>query len=728
MRRAAPLLTLALVAPLVLLAPKVSVDNSIDALLVADDPAALRYRTFLADLGSDEVVVVEVAAASAPKTLAVAVGLEESLGRFAGVRRILGPRSLYPEATQLLTDPVLGDAAAWSNAGPEFNGPLGRTLQIFRVSPPSALLYCFLGPGTPEDRGPLLDALESARVQGEREGTRISVAGPPVLNRALDRAGREVETLALPLLALAQVLMMLLATRSLRATIALFFAVGLAVVASDGALVAVGARSNIVVATAKPLLLVLLLSSGIYVVEHYFHELRTHPPKEAADRARRALTAPTLLSLLTTIVGFGSLVISPIAPIQRFGVVSGVGLLLGAPLILVVLPWLLGLGVRRPPPQEGPGLERWAVWAVEVACRHRGLSIGLGVLLTALGPVALSQLRTEPHALHYFPADHPVRRDAEALEARGLGLSSVELVLTATSSLPAHQLARLDALARQLGGLEGVRGVLGLPVFLRELNFRAGGQDELPQPLMIEAALREQPELVHLFSADEGRRVRLSLLVETIDADQIDRLADRALSASSEIFGGRAQLEVTGSYALLLAAQRGLLDTLHGSLLSSALLMGLILLVALRSLALGLIALLPNVFPVSLLFLLMVALDLPLDLGTSMCAAIALGIAVDNTIHFIDTWRSLGLRLAAQATGRPVIITTLVVSAGFVALIGSDFRPTRAFGLLMALAMTCALSADLFQLPALLSFLGGPKDAAPVSDAGDRTDGAGEDA
>lgn len=702
--------------PLLVLAPRVQVDNSIEALLVEGDPEAATYRRFLSELGSDEPVVVSLSGGTKAAVLAKAVALEEELLTRPEVRRSFGPKSLYPEAVTLLSDPVLGDEEAWGGAAAEFEGPLGRTLHVFQPERPAALIYAFLGPGSAEARTPLLQRLASFRAEAEAAGHQVAIAGPPVLNRALDQAGKDVERVALPLLALAQVLMMLLATRSVRATACLFLTVGLAVFASDGVLVAMGATSNIVVATAKPLLLVLLLSSGVYVVEDYFHRLRSQTPALAAQATARHLREATLLSLLTTIVGFGSLVISPIAPIRLFGWVSGVGLLLGAPLVLVFLPALLARFVRVPPAVSGPGLERWALAAVGIARRHRILAISVGLGLTALGPWALGQLRTEPHALHYFPKDHPVRRDAEVLEQSGVGLSTIELVLTATSSLVPSALEPLDGLAQDLAQLPGVRGVIGVPMFLREVAFRAGGQEALPQPALVELVLRERAEELRFLLGDQGRRVRLSLLVETIDADQIDRLAARAKEATTTRLGDRAKLTVTGSYALLLSAQRGLLATLHGSLLSSALLMGLILLLALRSIALGLIALVPNVFPVSLLFLLMVALDLPLDLGTSMCAAIALGIAVDNTIHFIDTYRAVGLEAAAQATGRPVIITTLVVSAGFIALIGSDFGPTRAFGLLMALAMTSALSADLFQLPALLSFLDGPKPKASVSE------------
>jgi len=160
-------------------------------------------------------------------------------------------------------------------------------------------------------------------------------------------------------------------------------------------------------------------------------------------------------------------------------------------------------------------------------------------------------------------------------------------------------------------------------------------------------------------------------------------------------------------------AQASLVDTLLWSLLTTALLIELFIFLALRSFRLALAALLPMLAPVCLNFLVMWAFDLPLDPGTCMTGAIALGIAVDDALHFMIAWRKGSPRLCALGTGRSLILTSVVIAAGFASLLWAPFVPTARFGLLCAMAMVSALLADLLVLPPLLQWLAPYEAASP---------------
>ena len=133
-----------------------------------------------------------------------------------------------------------------------------------------------------------------------------------------------------------------------------------------------------------------------------------------------------------------------------------------------------------------------------------------------------------------------------------------------------------------------------------------------------------------------------------------------------------------------------------------------------RDVRIGLLSLLPNAFPVAVLLGAMGAFDIPLNTGTCMVAVIALGIAVDDTIHFLARYREMSGRCASrtraihaslQAEIRPILCTSLSLAAGF-ALVGqSHFLPIQQFGRLSALVMVAALLADLMLTPVLLQWL-----------------------
>jgi predicted RND superfamily exporter protein len=193
-------------------------------------------------------------------------------------------------------------------------------------------------------------------------------------------------------------------------------------------------------------------------------------------------------------------------------------------------------------------------------------------------------------------------------------------------------------------------------------------------------------------------------LIRTLDANTLDAL-DETLRTEVRRQLPHGDLSITGNYRLLLSTQRSLISTMRQSLFTTSILMAIAFVLFLRSLTLSLAALIPNVFPVAINYTVMQVLGIPLDLGTAMTGAIALGIAVDNTFHFIEGWRRNGAEATAAATGRAMLVTSMVIGAGFLSLVLSDFGPTRNFGMLTSIVMVSALFGDMCVLTPLLDLV-----------------------
>jgi predicted RND superfamily exporter protein len=123
----------------------------------------------------------------------------------------------------------------------------------------------------------------------------------------------------------------------------------------------------------------------------------------------------------------------------------------------------------------------------------------------------------------------------------------------------------------------------------------------------------------------------------------------------------------------------------------------------------------PNLMPILFTIALMPVLNIPLDVGTTLIAAIALGLVVDDTIHFLSRLKSerektnnikIVINKGIQSTGRPIIYTSIVLSLGFLTLVFASFSPLINFGILSAIVVLLAVVFDLFVLPALLGFIG----------------------
>jgi predicted RND superfamily exporter protein len=376
--------------------------------------------------------------------------------------------------------------------------------------------------------------------------------------------------------------------------------------------------------------------------------------------------------------------------------------LLGIPLVLCLLPALLAVfGSRASAPQADAPSRLGSVAAALVGhgLRRGGLWPLIAVGAIAVGGLALTQLETDPHAIHYFSPEHPLRRDHEAIEAQGLGLATLEVVVEADEPLQEEPLRRFAAAAEQLAGVQQVIGYQALEAL-------AGQQRRsLPGSSAAERQSSEMHLLRQQFVLDEGRVHRFALILKTLGYADLQDLK-RSVRAHFEDghWPGSAKLTMTGNYSLLLAAQASLMRTLLSSLLISALLMQLVLALAARSMRLGLVALVPNLLPVFLGFILMWGLGIPLSVGTSMTAAVALGIAVDDTLHLIHSYNPLDPMATARGTGRALVTSSLVIAAGFAAIIPSSFLPARHFAVLAAAAMLTALAADLVVLPPLLAW------------------------
>ena len=691
------------------LAPRPPTDNSVKAMTDTGDERAEYYESLPAEFRTDEVVVVALEATSTATLAAVVEEIEGLLEDTEAIEQLLGPGTIFPEVTAVMADPELFTGDVLARARRTIAGPLGRNLSVLSLDPPEATLHALARSAPPERWAELKRALDEARDRWRPAGVTMIYGGTPFLNLALDREGTRVQTQALPVLIGVCVLTLLLVLGSVRNTICLLVPVGCVVLGSEGVLGLLGGENNLIVNVAKPLLFVISLASAVHVVVAYDHALadgRDRP--EAARYALRRKGRGVSLALLTPATGFASLALAEVNPIRVFGLLTGGGLLGAGALVLLGIPTLLswfGAPSARRRGLSGARLEELLVGYGAWAERHPVPLVLFAVLVIAGGVAALPRLEPSTHPLEYFPKSHPLRQAHEALAANGAGLRTLELVVDAKtrSATSAAWLEELDRFATTATSIPGLDARLDLAVLVREASHRNTGLESFPNAFYTEMLLERRSEMNALFA--QGSRSRVAfLLSHATPPDVLDTISSRLHALGDELLEG-TELHVTGSYDLLVRAQRSLLDTLVESLGLTLLLMELVLLLALRSFKLALAALLPNVFPVAVNALLMWALSIPLDVGTAMTGAVALGIAVDDTLHYLVAYKDEGRERAFRRTGTALVMSSVVMTLGFAALMPSEFLPTRSFALLTGAAMITALLADLTLLPPLTRWL-----------------------
>ncbi len=696
-------------------------DNSPKVFFVEDSEGLRQYDEHRRIFGSDVTLrlLIEGPRLWSPESLVWMAEIERQIAELPGVLQV---SSLHGHHRRFGWPPEDIDAFRSSAAG----NSLDRGAGWISADGHLVTLLVQIEPLPSDANSDLLDALNRI-IADPPPGLVCRVLGLPVLNRELDESSKEIETVFFPLLILFTVVLLGWVLRRASEVVASLLFVGLCQLLVMATIGYMGVRLNMVLAILPPLLFVIALATAVHVVLYLRRAPAGDEPSEArVARVFRAKGWALLWTGITTVIGFASLAISPLAPVRSLGIWAAIGLGLTTFCAFVCFPPILatlGFGTASATSswegrwaRRGKALGRWSH-------THRAAVLLIAALISGVALLGVPQIQTASNALHYLAPDHPLRSGIERLESHGIGVAAVELVIHMPASnggappafTSAIEVDRLADLGTELEQLPDVFGVVSAGTVLRD------ALRHVPTtPTNVH--MRQQMALAGLQGDVEGKRVLNALLTEgrlaahatvfvkTSDIEDLDHLNQKISELSLGHFP-EATVETTGQYPLLLEAQKHLISTLATSLGLTLLVIAFVLRLVLPSFRLALLALLPNLWPVVGVFGYMGWVGVPLDIASVMTASVVLGLAVDDSIHTLGHFRRLapvhGSRAAVEetlfATAPAYVLTACILIAGFGVCALSSFAPIARFGGLSAIAIGLALVGDLLLLPALLS-------------------------
>ncbi len=560
----------------------------------------------------------------------------------------------------------------------------------------------------------------------------LHLAGPVIDNVAVDQASTESFNVYAAPAAVVILLLTWWSVRSVRYALAVFLlslaSVGLCFVS----LQICGDRMNPVLIVMPLLVLTLGVSGGIHLVNYLVEASAAATGGEAARRAIALGFLPCALSAGTTALGLLSLLVSELEPIRVFGLHAAIGVLATLAVLFLVLPGLFSrwpirrqAAARRTTPRVDSPAAAWMV-------NHSRSIIAVAALTMLAAAVGLTGIRTSVGIDTLFTTDSRVIRDYRWLEDNIGPLVPIEVVLRFAKDgdlRPADRLELVQDVGASLRDVPQVAGVVSADLFLPNLQTRRG-------PL---AAAVQKSTLARKLEANLGRMADMRLVRDS-DTEQLWRITARTSALAGLDYGvflrqirdrvdpivaaagGTARgvrADYTGVMPLINAIQNTLLWDLTASFLSACGVIAVVMMIVERGVLAGLVAMIPNVFPMLLLFGLLGWRRAALDIGSVMTASIALGMAVDGTFHFLTFFRrglagpahprgSAASRTAAvheayHHSAAPLAQSALVCGLGILAFAGSSFAPTRRFAWMLSLLVGLALVGDLVVLPALLT-------------------------
>ncbi|WP_213996512.1 MMPL family transporter [Arsukibacterium sp.] len=499
-------------------------------------------------------------------------------------------------------------------------------------------------------------------------------------------------------------------------------------------------RTTVISANFIALQLILTLAVMIHLLGAYREIARDEPEFNQHQRVKGMLQqkiSPCFYATLTTSVGFGSLIFSGIQPVVDFGFMMLIAMLITMSVSLLLFPALLSLLKARTETADfawlAGGLQRAAGL---VKRRPYPVIVLITILFTGLA-TGISRLNVENSFINYFAKDTQVHQELAFIDQQFGGSTPLDIVITLNPEqskpdlvIAADQLNQLHLAHAAVNAFEATGSVTSLINFTtlaRQLNDDKPLTEYELDTIYEMLSSKVTNQLVGAYLADSPRQVRIASRIQDTTADLNREQLMQQLHQDLQAVGlDQADYKLTNLFVLYQDILSRLFDSQVTTLGLVYLALGLVLLAIFRSLKIALIALLPNVLTTLGILGLIGWLNIPLDLMTITIAAIAMGIAVDDTIHFIHNYlqQSAGNALSAtfQHTGMAIVFTSVIIAAGFAVFGFSDFLPSVYFGILTAAAMLMALLTDLTILPALLNRFvtnsaGGPGQQAVTADS-----------
>ena len=476
----------------------------------------------------------------------------------------------------------------------------------------------------------------------------------------------------------------------------------------------------------------LLSALAVAMLVHLFNAVRLAAARglHGKTRVRKAVSdvwKPTLFTALTTAAGLLSLTLSPIRPVATLGFAAACGVVWLSVLCLVLLPPVVarwGDG-EWPVPRTAVILARFTEAIGRLAIRRAGWVIAATVLVLLVCIPFVARVRVETDLYRFFGPNHPLTVATHRVEQTLSGVTALEVVFDAPQRDGLKKPARLRAIRRIESWIKAqpeVDYAFSFPDQIEEMNYAFHGGDQAYRRIPGSERLIAQ----YLFVYDgtdlydivdhDLRRTRLILNATVHGADEINQLMTRLRRHLQQADMAGMTWHIAGIGRLFADQVALLVQGQVRSLIAVTLLVFGLMALLWRSTRAAALCMVPNLAPVALIFALMGLLGIWLDMATAMIASIALGIAVDDTIHLYHGYSRRRLAGASHVSalgrtlhhnGRAVTATTTILCAQFLILGLSEFRPTQAFGVLSAAGLLAALLFDLMFLPAMLVLWGG---------------------
>jgi len=707
--------------------PNLTFKTSVHDLVIEDLPETSRYEAFKSIFGSEEIIRIVIKCDDVYDTLNFQkiAQLEDASAAIPGVQRVIGLAGIRKAVD--LSGSWSMDKFATFVAGAE----------LFRnnlVSDDHRTTLITLVLKSDADQSTVIDAVQQLIIDDSDSTLRLYQIGMPLISQALAQFTRSDFLRLPPITFLLITVVLLVLFRSVIYALVPLSCVILCLVWTFGMVALLGVPLSILTMIVP----VFLIAVGTAYCLHILAEYRTIAASTAETGGTTInattvtftkTTLPTLLAILTTLLGLASLFVNRILAIREFALFACLGMLVFMILVLTYLPVIVSfIPARKNVPAENTApasvMDRVLGWIVALNLHHQRKTLAVLAVIALIAGAGLLRLRVETNPVGYFKEDTQVVQHFHDIYKHLSGSFPVNILMASAEEdyfEDAQHIANIEKLQHFLDAQPGVDKTISFADYLKLVNYASNKFDpayyKLPeQSWELRMLFNTYKSLLgmDMFNAFMGptlSQANILLLTHISSSRDFLNLRQTIIRHVDQAMPSDLTWDVTGLGIVISASSHHLVAGQLKSFVLTMVVIFIIMFALFLSAKVGLIAIVPNLFPIVINFGLMGWLGIELSMATSLIASIAIGLAVDDTIHYLVRFNrefrvDLDDRRALEKTishiGRPIIFTTLTIATGFVILAFSGFKPTAIFGTMMVGTMFSALIGDLVLLPILI--------------------------
>ena len=533
-------------------------------------------------------------------------------------------------------------------------------------------------------------------------------------------------TFLIPVLSMLILLLSLL-FRSLVGLVLPLIVVLLTIIWTLGFMTAAGITINIISYIIPTLLMVVGISDSVHFLVKYYKTLHLLGDKrEALTQSLQKIGTAIFLTSITTAIGFGALSMVNIEIVKEFGIFTAMGVFFAFIITVLFIPSTLMLLGKTPKTKLEAYSRGYRVKIVKklitIVRGHPKKIIFTGITITIIGFFGALQINPHSKLLDDLRPGNTLLEDMRLAENRMGSVLPVEIIITVDENENFQDIQDVavisftDELASYISKIPEIGKVVSVSDYLKAINQAMNDGDKsfyqvpLSREIISQYMLLYDSEFNSLINSDLTK-LRIASQIKDIDSRRSAEIEKELNTYIASVIPEGITAEVTGTAFLALRTNNYLVKNLLGSFLVALIIITFLMIVLFRSVKMAFISILPNIIPMMVMAAVLGFLQIPLRPATAMTFAVAFGIAVDDTLHYLIRYRmELSKQHYRQAndstmlgTGIAMMSTTAILSAGFLVLILSQFTPTVEFGMLSVITIVTALIGDLTFLPALLS-------------------------